>query len=205
MMTLRAAMFGPFNVGKTTICQQMHTDGIRGNITTTIGIDYYPFVLGRFKYQLWDTAGMERFDTITNSYMHGNALVMVVGSLDQPIEPVRKKLAQVCKHSSMLVVLVLNKMDLMDRRHENEVKNSPYQTRVDAFEELAKQHLVKLYQISASNRVQVSKMFEQISIDVQHAIDQATTNNQPLIGVSDTKSRHLIIDTPVESSSMCSC
>jgi small GTP-binding protein len=68
---IKMIMLGDQNVGKTTLVQSFSGDKNQRTTAATIGVDYrnkdiiIPEIDQKFKCQVWDTAGHERFRTIT--------------------------------------------------------------------------------------------------------------------------------------------
>lgn len=70
------------------------------------------------RLMLWDTAGQEEFDAITKAYYRGaQACVVAFSTTDRAsflaVKKWRKKVEDECGGSSIPMVLVQNKIDLM--------------------------------------------------------------------------------------------
>ena len=87
---------------------------------STIGVDFKIKTLNidglRYKLQIWDTAGPERFRTITSSYYrgaHGIFIMFDLGDRDS-FHNVRHWISETKKHASknVCIILVGNKNDL---------------------------------------------------------------------------------------------
>lgn len=80
---MKVLIVGDINVGKTTILVR-YVDRIYNPQTTpTIGIDYKTTMIKyndeiNFKLTIWDSAGLERYRTITNSYYRGTNCIILV-------------------------------------------------------------------------------------------------------------------------------
>lgn len=80
---LRFIVIGDTKVGKTSICSRMSNSSYTDNVAPTIGIDFTTTVIksdsGKLvKCQFWDTAGCERFRSITKSYYNNIVAAIIV-------------------------------------------------------------------------------------------------------------------------------
>jgi len=117
---MKLLLIGDSNVGKTSLLQRFVDGTFQEIYTTTIASDFKVHNVkldGKaVRIQIWDTAGMERFRTITSSYYrsaHGILIVFDVNSL-QSFENVRKWMSEIERYASPNVNLLLvgNKSDL---------------------------------------------------------------------------------------------
>jgi len=82
----RILIVGDATVGKTSICNRISNNTFTPYSPATIGVDFNVFNLkllndSIIKCQLWDTAGSERFRSITRSYYNNTAVVILVFDL----------------------------------------------------------------------------------------------------------------------------
>lgn len=82
----RILIVGDATVGKTSICNRISNNTFTTYSPATIGVDFNVFNLkllddSIIKCQLWDTAGSERFRSITHSYYNNTAVVILVFDL----------------------------------------------------------------------------------------------------------------------------
>lgn len=82
----RILIVGDATVGKTSICNRISNNAFTPYSPATIGVDFNVFSLklmddSIIKCQLWDTAGSERFRSITRSYYNNTAVVILVFDL----------------------------------------------------------------------------------------------------------------------------
>ncbi|KAJ1345540.1 hypothetical protein KIN20_000099 [Parelaphostrongylus tenuis] len=79
----RMILIGDSTVGKSSILKYF-TDGRTAEVSDpTVGVDFYARMIElrpdyRVKLQLWDTAGQEKFRSITRSYYRNSVGVMLV-------------------------------------------------------------------------------------------------------------------------------
>ena len=83
---MKIIIIGDSGVGKTNILLRYSEDRFVDNYLLTIGINYLFKVEDvdgvRIKIQIWDTAGQDKYKTITRSYYNGSHGVIVVYSVD---------------------------------------------------------------------------------------------------------------------------
>ena len=70
---IKLLLIGDSGVGKTCLMLRFADDKFQGDFITTLGIDFRIRTVEidnkRCKLQLWDTAGPERFRTVTSAYV----------------------------------------------------------------------------------------------------------------------------------------
>lgn len=81
-VVLKCVVVGDSGVGKTSLIARFAHDTFEEDAVTTIGVDFVvktiTFDAKRVKLVLWDTAGNERFRTLTGSYYRGAQLALFV-------------------------------------------------------------------------------------------------------------------------------
>lgn len=92
---LKLILIGSSGVGKSSILMQFAENKFTENYLTTIGVDFrYKSNYARFKtiksndktvkFQIWDTAGQQRFRTITSAYYKGADGIIMVYDVTDP-------------------------------------------------------------------------------------------------------------------------
>ncbi|VBB26481.1 unnamed protein product [Acanthocheilonema viteae] len=143
----KIVIVGDHNCGKSCILLRFAENSFRQDHITTLGVDFKlkTVKLGRDKIrlELWDTAGMERYRTIYNSYYHSAHGVMCVYDLTDErsfdnlrnywlkasfMEKIVKKKHSINEYameirvhapSNAVLMLIGNKADLEDKRMVN--------------------------------------------------------------------------------------
>ena len=85
---IKLVLFGESNVGKTTIFKRFCENIFDKNTITTLGIEFkiknYKYNNKDYSIQIFDTAGHERFKSITENYFRmGNGFLMVFDLTNQ--------------------------------------------------------------------------------------------------------------------------
>ena len=78
----KVVLVGNSCVGKSSIVVRYADDEFSEVFLATIGVDFrfksFPLNGNKVKLQIWDTAGHERFRTITSSYYRGAHALLIV-------------------------------------------------------------------------------------------------------------------------------
>ena len=121
----KVVLVGNSCVGKSSIVVRYADDEFSDVFLATIGVDFrfksFPLNSNKIKLQIWDTAGHERFRTITSSYYRGaHALLIVFDITDkQSFEDATNywyaEIRNSCP-SETQILLVGNKWDLENGR-----------------------------------------------------------------------------------------
>ncbi|KAI3848453.1 hypothetical protein MKW92_022808 [Papaver armeniacum] len=124
----KAVLIGDSGVGKSNLLSRFSRNEFRLDSKPTIGVEfaYRNIRVGDklIKAQIWDTAGQERFRAITSSYYRGALGAMLVYDLTRraTFDNLRKWLEELRRfaNTDMVIVLVGNKSDLVDKREVEE-------------------------------------------------------------------------------------
>ena len=132
-------LLGDTNVGKTALIQRYIENAFYGENTGTVGIDFCTkdftskqekFKDQEFKVKIWDTAGMERFRTLTHAFYKRNDAVIVVFDLTDraSFDHVQSWLSAIETHASANVPMLLigTKLDLESERNVSTEEGQQY-------------------------------------------------------------------------------
>lgn len=162
----KIVVVGDHNCGKSCILLRFAENSFRHDHISTLGVDFKlkTIKLGRdrIRLELWDTAGMERYRTIYNSYYHSAHGVMCVYDLtdERSFENLQNYwLKEIGNHapSNAILILVGNKADLEDQRKVD----------FDRAERLASQLGVSLYEVSAKTGINVEDAFQNLVVGMR--------------------------------------
>jgi len=166
---IKIVLVGNSAVGKSSLMIRYTDDQFKEAYSNTIGVDFrFKTVIvdgARVKLQIWDTAGQEKFRTITATYYKGaDAVILVYDMTDERsfkeiesywVEEIKKNVSEI----STFMILG-NKADLQDKKVVDpamaqrltigsspciffEVSAKSDQNVQKAFEELARQYIAK--------------------------------------------------------------
>lgn len=87
-VTLKMVVIGDCGVGKTSILDRFIVKEFDPNRDSTVGVDFYNVYMSisgsnenniaKYKYQVWDCAGRESYQSIINSYIRGSQVILFV-------------------------------------------------------------------------------------------------------------------------------
>ena len=116
-------LVGDTNVGKTSIFKRYYKNEFKASKNATIGVEFeakeFKYKGQKYSIQIFDTAGQERFRSLTESYFHlgdgafvvfdltnKNSLISISGWIKNVIE----------KKPNVKMIILGNKDDLKDRQ-----------------------------------------------------------------------------------------
>ena len=144
-------LIGSSGVGKSSILQRYIQKTFNDSYASTIGVDFFMKSINigekTIKLQLWDTAGTEKFRSITTGYYRGADAAFVVFDLSSKtsFKSVSEWIENYYKYknpdSEKNVVLIGNKVDLVDKREvtQEEAENYVKDNNIFYFETSAKE------------------------------------------------------------------
>ncbi|KAI1699651.1 ras family domain-containing protein [Ditylenchus destructor] len=165
----RIILIGDSTVGKSSLLRYF-TEGKSAEISDpTVGVDFYARMVEikpnyRIKLQLWDTAGQEKFKSITRSYYRNSVGVIVVYDITnrRSFDHVQDWLSEAEANiggpdpSQCVFLLVGHKADL-DAKREVLYEEGEY---------LAKYRKVKFVETSALSGENVNEAFTMVARDI---------------------------------------
>ena len=144
-------LIGSSGVGKSSLLQRYIQKVFNESYASTIGVDFFMKSINigekSIKLQLWDTAGTEKFRSITTGYYRGADAAFVVFDLSSKnsYNAVGDWIENYYKYknpdSEKNVVLIGNKVDLVDKREvtKEEAENYVKANNIFYFETSAKE------------------------------------------------------------------
>ena len=151
-------LLGDSDVGKSSLILRYTDETFNSKLVNSIGVDFKMKkreIDGKIiKVQIWDTAGHERFRTITYSYYRGaNAIIIVFDLSDKKsFISITEWLKQIEKHANENVFkfLVGNKSDLVDKR----------QITYEEAKQYADEHDLPYIETSAKEGININELFD---------------------------------------------
>ena len=143
-------MVGDSNVGKTSVVLRYTKNIFHDEFLNSIGVDFKSKDINiagkKIKLQIWDTAGQEKFRTITTSYYRGAHAIAIVFDLTkrETYEHVKRWLNDINRFAkeNVLKFLIGNKSDLVNERQVKyeEARLFAYQMKAMYFDVSAKKN-----------------------------------------------------------------
>ena len=154
----KVVLIGDMKVGKTNIVSRYIKNEFNKDSMSTIGVEFGSKELviegHNVKVQIWDTAGQEKYKSITNAYYKGAKGAFVVyditnkNSFDNADNWLNNLRASADKKCS--IILIGNKSDLEDKREVS----------IEQGEEKAKNSEIAFMETSALSGDNIDKAFE---------------------------------------------
>ncbi|XP_074019534.1 ras-related protein Rab-44 [Numenius arquata] len=146
---------GDSHVGKTSFLYRLHTDTFNPHLTSTVGLDYRVKNLmvdnKHFGLRLWDSAGQERYRSITKQFFRkaDGVVLMYDITSEYSFSDTRYWLSciQEGAEDGVIILLLGNKTDCAAER----------QVPTQEGERLAKEHQLMFYECSAASGHNVSE------------------------------------------------
>lgn len=158
-------MLGESHVGKTALVRRYHDDTFTSQHITTLGIDFITKEVHKSESEtiiakIWDTAGQEKFRTITKSfYKQANGILLVFDLTDrESFDKLHSWVSNINETAEEDVVkfLVGNKLDIAESRAVN---------REEALK-IASEYDMRYFETSAKYKINVHEVFSELIEDV---------------------------------------
>ena len=189
-------IIGSSGVGKSSILQRYIQKIFNEEYTCTIGVDFFmKSIIIRdksIKLQLWDTAGTEKFRSITTGYYRGANAAFIVFDLtsratfDSCSEWIENYYKYSNPDSEKHVVLIGNKSDLKDLREITE----------EQINEFVNINKIKYFETSAKNGENIDECFYFIAEKLMNDIEEKglkNNNKSDIITDKNLKNNTLVL------------
>lgn len=200
----KLVFLGDQSVGKTSVITRFMYDKFDNTYQATIGIDFLSKTMyledRTVRLQLWDTAGQERFRSLIPSYIRDSSVAVVVYDVSNRtsflntarwIEEVRTE-----RGSDVIVVLVGNKTDLVDKR----------QVSIEEGDAKAREFNVMFIETSAKAGFNIKALFRKIAAALPGLETLSAAKSEDLVDVKLTSGATGTNSAAgITSASTCSC
>ncbi|KCV69667.1 rab family, other [Fonticula alba] len=163
---IKLLLIGDSGVGKSCLLLRFADNSFTPTFIATIGIDFKIRTIEldgkRIKLQIWDTAGQDRFRTITTAYYRGAMGILLVFDLSDPVSfrNVNTWMHTIEQHAcgSVNRILIGNKCDIpADSRKVS----------TEEAEALAKEYGIRYFETSAKEDINVTEAFRTLASDIK--------------------------------------
>ncbi|EAX88661.1 small GTP-binding protein, putative [Trichomonas vaginalis G3] len=186
--SLKCIVIGSSGVGKTALTKRLIENKFYERLQSTIGVEYETTTVEvdgeMVKLNVWDTAGQEKFRSISRAYFREALVVLLVFDLTdkQSFEDINHWLSdvrQLCDPRAS-IMLVANKSDLAAERLVSVAELQNY----------ASNHNLEFIETSAYTGANVREAFVRTSAKIWRTIKaESTTNNSfNIVTTSNKKS-----------------
>ena len=140
-------LVGDVAVGKTSIINSLMGQKFSEEYEPSIGVDFFSKTLkykGKsIKFQIWDSAGQEKFKSLIPNYIRGASLIILVYDITnkKTFDNLSSWIEFINNYENTNIVICGNKIDLKDKREVSyeEGKNFSEEKKMDFFEVSAKE------------------------------------------------------------------
>ena len=185
-------LLGDCAVGKSCLLLRYCENSFQESHLATIGLDFRLKTITlennrKIRIQIWDTAGEDRFRSITRNYYKGaHGIVLIYDVTDQQSFQHIKDWVDKIKEESkegVIIYLVGNKIDLIDKRIITNADGN----------KLAEEIKIKYYETSAKDSIGVNEVFENLVKDMDNFYSEQHQEEMETIHIDkkDKKKRKL--------------
>ncbi|KAH9515533.1 Ras- protein Rab-22A [Bulinus truncatus] len=161
MRDVKVCLLGESGVGKSSIVMRFVADKFKNALESTIGASFMTktiFLEGNtFKFQIWDTAGQEKYRALAPMYYRGSAAAIIVYDVtrETSFHAVKGWVHELQRHGPSKIVIAIagNKCDLEDLREVRERDAQEYAREIGAI----------FCETSAMTAVNIAELFDAIA------------------------------------------
>mmetsp|Transcript_66879 Transcript_66879/g.139382 ORF Transcript_66879/g.139382 Transcript_66879/m.139382 type:complete len:211 (+) Transcript_66879:71-703(+) len=174
---IKLMLIGDSGVGKSSLLLRFSDDSFDMNCTPTIGIDFKLRTIEldnkKIKLQLLDTAGQERFKTITTAHYRNAMGILLVYDItnETSFRNIEEWLKNIEKYTSQPVnkILIGNKADLSAQR----------KVTAEEGKKLADQLGMEFFETSAKDKDKVEEAFFALTRDIKKRLGEHSGPSKP--------------------------
>jgi Ras-related protein Rab-1A len=177
----KIVLIGDTCVGKSCILVRFSDDIFNDNYVTTIGVDFrFKTMIVKekvAKIQIWDTAGEERYRSITTAYYRGAAAILICCDCTniESFNNVNNWVEEIGKYTDKDTVDKIILMNKCDLEKERKVERSE----IEKFE---KKSGLKVLEVSAKTGEGIDKAFEYVISNLIDKNEKKDNNTMVLQG-----------------------
>ena len=188
---IKTIVIGPYSVGKTSLVNKYMMDKFNNyDVAPTIGVDFQVknTIIDdkEYRLQIWDTAGHERFYSLTKSYYKNADCIIFCFSLNNrySLFELEKMISDyqdtVGNNNKIIKILVGTQSDQCKDTYEN--------VEYDLISSLMLKYYIPFYyETSAKTGLNIDKLFEETLLKTFHNrhIENNKRNNNTLVSFND--------------------
>jgi len=197
-------IIGDAGVGKSCLLLNFTGKGFRTEHSGTVGVEFGHRVIDvnqrSVKFHIWDTAGQEKFKSLTRNYYRNAAGALVVYDITrrESFNNIVKWLEEVKEHcnTEVAVVLIGNKCDLEEER----------QVSYKEGETLANENNMLFLETSAKLAQNVEQAFIKTGETVLDKLEKGIIQPKESLGIKHgPKTEKLVVTKPEQARNDCQC
>ena len=187
-LKVKVVILGDTCVGKSCFLMRFVNNAVTQNHISTIGVDVRNKTLttkkGKVNLQIWDTAGQEKFRSLSPSYLRNTDSVILLYDItnQDTFDHVTNWMATINQYATKnsSTILVGNKIDMESERKID---------REDG-EAMAKQYNIMFGESSAKEGKGVDEIFEQLANDIMEKNGGGNENKEGGLTLDNTKKKN---------------
>ena len=187
---LKIIVVGDRGVGKTALLYRYSDNKFTTDQISTIGVDFKSKDITiegqQIKLQIWDTAGQEKFRSLTQNYYkgaHGAFVVFAVNEVDS-FDQIKYWVDALKEKEPLINIILLgNKIDLPRNINREDAENK------------AKENNIRYFEVSAKSGANINEAFECLATDVYKRLNStpateptSTNTNTNTVVLNDANS-----------------
>jgi small GTP-binding protein len=181
-LVFKILLLGDSSVGKTCFLLRYIDDTYTENHISTIGVDYKVKMISHedqvIKLQVWDTAGQDRFRSITKNYFRGSNGIMLIYDITNQgsFQNIKNWIWQIKDSlaNDASVTLVGNKCDLESARKIQKAEG----------QKLAEEYGFHFFETSAKENINIFETFHDLTMEMMKKGIQVTRNAEGSVYIS---------------------
>ena len=185
-LIFKIILIGDSGVGKTNILTRYVNNEFSFSTQSTVGVEFSGKTIKKdgktIKLQIWDTAGEERYRSITSAYYKGSKGAFVVYDISNRVtfENINKWIDELKSKGDedIIIMLVGNKSDLEDKR----------EVQIEEVENKSKLNHIAFCETSAKNGKNIEEAFDSLINEIMKSVEKAKKielkklqNSKPII------------------------
>ena len=177
---VKVVLLGDSGVGKTSIVQRFAFDKFKQDNQSTVGAMFIAKIIDipeegvNLKFQIWDTAGQEKYRSLASMYYQDASAAILVYDITQlsTFEGVQTWMKEIKEKAppDILIVIAANKSDLVEQET----------VKLEDAKKFAEESNVTLKLTSAKDNVGIADVFKEMAIKIakqKGLVDQEAINS----------------------------
>lgn len=178
---IKTVFLGNANVGKTSITYRLIKNKYENDFGNTIGASFMTLTINNIKYDIWDTSGQERFESLTSSYYRNAQICLLVfdvtdeDSIDKIINYLQKIHINYSKPEG--VIILGNKIDLINHDEKTMIDNILHD-KIKSYENIFNIDIIYISALTGENINALKLSMSDIATKIIEKLNEEHYNNE---------------------------